>query len=289
MYSLISAPFFRTDISVCRLSGTRYNFRFRRAIYSLAVLLCLPIVPATAAGIHVTSGYTYTHTNVGVGGQGLQGGGYLYDMSPQNTAYAAVEDAIPNNGSGEASSLAAVASNISAGENSLIWTQNLQIDARALSVSPYCPPGGLSCNAGLSAIATADAYSSITFILDSDGFFELSLGYQGTALPPGSGFSYGQLSGLGGESILFTEPGFASRSGYLGAGTWTLNAVMSASTPAVRAQPPPNGGGTNQASAQQLSLFTVDFSVTTVPIPAAAWLFGGALGLLGVARRRSAA
>ena len=35
--------------------------------------------------------------------------------------------------------------------------------------------------------------------------------------------------------------------------------------------------------------YTYSFNVTPVPVPGAAWLFGGALALLGVARRRSVA
>jgi hypothetical protein len=38
-----------------------------------------------------------------------------------------------------------------------------------------------------------------------------------------------------------------------------------------------------------LAIRTLDITGTVVPVPAAAWLFGSALGLLGVARRKLAA
>ena len=43
-------------------------------------------------------------------------------------------------------------------------------------------------------------------------------------------------------------------------------------------------GGSSETAWNQ-----INFNYTLVPVPAAVWLFGSALGLLGIARRRSVA
>jgi hypothetical protein len=294
MYSLISAPFFRADISVCRLSGARYNFRFRRAIYSLAVLLCLPVTPATAAGINFTSYYSDVDADTFVGGERVHSAEHSTEVQFTHEAFAINDRAVEYGDTGVyqlgyAAATSTVTTNgFSFGSDSLSWSQELLVDASARSTTPYCPPPGGGCLGGLPSIASAGAGSGISFVLDQAVYFELTL-TRLDLLTPWSSSAQFHLSGPGGETIYLTGDQIVTRSGYLGAGIWTIAAFALADSGLVQASPPQNGGGNNQALSNGSVRFHTTFNITTVPVPAAAWLFVGALGLLGVVRRRSAA
>lgn len=76
------------------------------------------------------------------------------------------------------------------------------------------------------------------------------------------------------EEIAFGESGTFSLSGTLPAGTYQYNLTSGAFV-----SPIPDFGS--------VSFDSVSFSLTTVPVPAAIWLFGsGLLGLVGMARRK---
>ena len=137
------------------------------------------------------------------------------------------------------------------------------------------------------ANANGNTNLSMDFQVDTQQLFDLS----GVVLSSVfGGFSFGQAdvslrSQDGSFNISFSTPFFDGNetpfdlSGTLFPNIYTLSANANIDADAF-----------GEGAVSGAALFSLDFNVAAVPIPAAAWLFGsGLLGLVGIARRKKAA
>lgn len=137
------------------------------------------------------------------------------------------------------------------------------------SLAGTCVPSDCNANPGGSSGNSQDSFK--IQILAGTSLASVFVTTSNVTGPAGFSAAYDQSPG----SILTSLPlGTTSAnllSSALGPGTYTVSLF---------------GGGANDAGPYSLD-YSVAFNV--VPIPAAAWLFGGALGLMGWLRRRPAA
>jgi hypothetical protein len=168
-------------------------------------------------------------------------------------------------------------------------TGNLCPGTPAFSLIGAAPAtGSFTYNSGpntvdFSLTLTAPANFGAVSLLGGSTF--TATGVPVIALPFGSGIQVVQVGAATGSAVLLTAPGFF---------------LQTANTPAISGLTCSIGTGSDQcgvslgAGGLQLSgpggpydTF-VTFNVNVVPVPAAVWLFGSALGLMGVLRRRAA-
>jgi hypothetical protein len=279
------------------LSSTANAALFSRAgglarLFSV-IILCMLSVPSFGAVI--TSGGYQADTNAGVNSG--SGWAWTYDRPPaQNTLDASIIASTTNH-LGTPGPAASYSNAYASAENdSTTWISDgsqyinfaLSADLSADSTA-YCPPGAWYCYGGPGGKADAGLSSQTYFTVDTNTRFKVDI--------------EGSLDGLsiysGGEVRLWGGPGIdvdwvmgnsqLVYEGVLAPGSYGFLARMWATTYTVYA---PNGGGVQgsswSASVDANPYLISTLQLTAVPIPAAFWLFGGALAGLGLIRRRQA-